>query len=78
MVQITRGEIYDSWRPITVHVTRDVANDRSKMQKVTIGVLEILGCPECHSGHVLRFEQIRDLVVNPKTLDVREAQPGGF
>ena len=59
-------------RTINIHLTRDVANDLGKMQKVTANVLGRLGCPQCHSGHILNFLEIREFVVNPKTLDVHE------
>jgi hypothetical protein len=58
-------------------LTRDVAYDLGKMQKVTASVLNRLGCGGCHSGHLLEFLVIQDFVVNPKTLDVEEAM-GGF
>jgi hypothetical protein len=60
------------WRTINVRITRDVAQDLDKMQKITANVLGRLGCPRCHSGHILNFLEIRDFVVNPKTLDVQE------
>lgn len=63
-------------REVRVMLTRDVAYDLAKMQKVTASVLERLGCGGCHSGHVLDFRIIQDFVVNPKTLDVQEATAG--
>jgi len=63
-------------REVRVMLTRDVAYNLGKMQKVTASVLERLGCGGCHSGHVLDFRIIQDFVVNPKTLDVQEATAG--
>jgi hypothetical protein len=57
---------------VRVLLTRDVAYDLKKMQKVTATVLGRLGCGGCHSGHILDFLVIQDFVVNPKTLDVQE------
>jgi hypothetical protein len=62
---------------VRIMLTRDVAYDLGKMQKVTASVLNRLGCGGCHSGHLLEFLVIQDFVVNPKTLDVEEAM-GGF
>jgi hypothetical protein len=57
---------------VTVRVSADVLKDLAKMQKVTANVLARLGCPGCHSGHLLNFQDIREFVVNSKTLDVHE------
>jgi hypothetical protein len=57
-------------------LTRDVAFDFGKMQKITASVLDRLGCGGCHSGHILEFLVIQDFVVNPKTLEVQEAMGG--
>jgi len=59
-------------RTINIAVSHDVARNLGKMQKITANVLGRLGCPECHSGHILLFQEIREFVVNPKTLDVHE------
>lgn len=57
---------------VAVHVTRDVAYDLGKLNKVTASVLGKLGCPNCHSGHIIDFRMLEDFVVNPKTLEVEE------
>jgi hypothetical protein len=57
---------------VRVLLTRDVAYNLEKMQKVTATVLGRLGCGGCHSGHILDFRVIQDFVVNPKTLEVTE------
>jgi hypothetical protein len=59
-------------KAIRVLLTRDVAYDLGKMQKVTASVLGRLGCGGCHSGHMLEFHVIQDFVVNPKTMEVEE------
>lgn len=61
---------------VRVMLTRDVAYDLGKMQKVTASVLDRLGCGGCHSGHLLEFLVIQDFVVNPKTLEVQEVMGG--
>jgi hypothetical protein len=62
---------------VRIMLTRDVAYDLGKMQKVTASVLNRLGCGGCHSGHILEYLVVQNFVVNPKTLDVQEAI-GGF
>ena len=57
-------------------MTRDVAFNLEKMEKITRTVLGKLGCDGCHSGRVLDFHVIEDFVVNPKTLDVSEIAGG--
>lgn len=57
---------------ITIFVTRDVAFDLKKMEKVTASVLAKLGCDGCHSGRILDFHIFEQFAVNPKTLEVHE------
>jgi hypothetical protein len=64
-------------KAIRVMLTRDVAFDLAKMQKVTASVLERLGCGGCHSGHLIEYHVLTDFVVNPKTLELQEL-PGTF
>lgn len=61
---------------VRIALTRDVAFDLKKMQRVTASILDRLGCGGCHSGHILEFLEIREFVVNPKTLDVQELPQG--
>lgn len=61
---------------VRVLVTRDITFDLKKMQKLTATVLGRLGCGGCHSGHILEFQEIRNFIVDPKTLDVREIAEG--
>ncbi|MGB9376999.1 MAG: hypothetical protein WCB04_05725 [Mycobacteriales bacterium] len=58
--------------PVRVHVTRDVAFDLDKMQRVTATVLGKLGCGGCHSGRILEFIHLEEFVVDPKSLKVSE------
>jgi hypothetical protein len=60
-------------RSIRIYVTREVAYDLDKMQRVTANVLNKVGCPTCHSGRYLDFQIVEDFVVNPDTLEVKEA-----
>lgn len=61
---------------VRVMIPHDVAYDLKKMQTVTATVLGKLGCPGCHSGRILDFVQIRDFVIDAKTLDVQEIVAG--
>ncbi|HEX8969484.1 MAG TPA: hypothetical protein VF937_16495 [Chloroflexota bacterium] len=64
---------------VRVFVTRDVAFDLGKMQKITANVLGKLGCGGCHSGRILDFVTLQDFVVNPQTLEVHEVTgPQGY
>lgn len=57
-------------RPIVyVKVPAKVAYDIRAMNKVTAAILDRLGCPECHSGHDIRWDVVHDFIVNEK-LDV--------
>ena len=57
---------------VRVFVSREVAHDLAKMQKITATVLGRLGCGGCHSGRSLEFVMLQDFVVNPQTLEVTE------
>jgi hypothetical protein len=65
-------------RTVTVAVSPDVAYDMKKMQKVTATLLGRLGCPGCHSGFDIRFRQLLDFVVNPKTLELESERFSGI
>lgn len=58
--------------PVRIHVSRDVAFDLDKMQKITASVLDKLGCGACHSGRILEFIHLEEFVVDPGSLEVRE------
>lgn len=55
--------------PINIYVSREIANDLSKMNKITAQVLGKLGCGGCHSGRILNYHSLEAFVVNPKTLE---------
>jgi hypothetical protein len=57
---------------VRIFVSRDVAYDQAKMQKITAAVLGKLGHPACHSGWTLDFVMLQDFVINPHTLEVKE------
>ena len=61
---------------VRIMLSREVAYDLAKMQKVTASVLNRLGCPGCHSGHLLEYLVVHDFVVNPKTLELQDAMGG--
>jgi hypothetical protein len=63
-------ELANDQRTVTIDVPLSIANDKAKMSKVMSNVLAQLGCSGCHSGWDLRFRHIRDLAINPKTLQV--------
>ena len=60
---------------IRVSVPGKVAYNLNSMQKVLAKVLAELGCPNCYSGHDIRFDVVRDYIVNEK-LDVIPTQTG--
>jgi hypothetical protein len=57
---------------VRVYVTREIAYDLHKMNRVTANVLNKLGCGGCHSGRFLDFKIIEDYVINPATLEAEE------
>lgn len=62
---------------VRVSVPASVAYDLGRMQEVTKDILGRLGCENCHSGHDIRFDIIRDYRVRMVggKLDVLEATP---
>jgi len=58
-------------REVRVQATADVIYDLKKVQQVLPNILGRLGCPACCSGFDIRFVLERDLVVDPRTLEVR-------
>lgn len=57
---------------VRVTVPARVAYDLGSMQKVTASVLGKLGCEACHSGFDIRFDVVREFIVDEK-LGVRTA-----
>jgi hypothetical protein len=64
--------------PVTVFVDSETLFDIKKMQKVTATALGKLGCPGCHSGRDIRFVELNQFIVNPKTLELNEFMGGGI
>jgi hypothetical protein len=55
---------------VIVRVPAKLSLDQA--HKVVANVLGKLGCPACFSGFDIRFAHIRDLVVDAKSLEIRE------
>jgi hypothetical protein len=55
---------------VRVTIPAKVAYDREAMHQVTDSILDILGCPNCHSGKDIRFDIERRFIVDEK-LNVR-------
>jgi len=62
---------------VRIYVNRDIDFNREKLEKITRSVLGKLGCDGCHSGRILEIIQMRDFVVNPKTLEPEEVVGAG-
>lgn len=60
-------------KSVVVRLSGDT--DLANSQKILANVLGKLGCGRCYSGFDIRFEHVRELVINPKTF---EAQEFGF
>ncbi len=58
-------------RRVNVFVPREIAFDLKRMEAITQKVLGRLGCPACHSGHILNFQTLEDFIVNASG-EVRE------
>ena len=54
----------------TIHLS--APTDLDHAQKILAQVLGKLGCGRCFSGFDIRFNEIREFVVNPKTFEVNE------
>jgi len=63
------------FREVRVHAPAEVVYDLKKVQEILPKVLGRLGCPTCCSGFDIRFLVERDLVVDPRSLDVRGIDP---
>jgi hypothetical protein len=58
-------------RTVRVTVPAKVAYNLKSLQKVQASVLGRLGCPGCHSGFDIRFDQARSFAADEK-LRIRE------
>ena len=60
--------------PVVVRVPSRLTLDQST--KILANTLNKLGCVACLSGFDIRFTNIRDLVINPRTLNVSDIGGG--
>lgn len=58
-----------------VHVVIPESLNLKQVEKVTASVLNLVGCPHCHSGYDFRFHQEEVIVfgkdLEPQTLNAR-------
>jgi hypothetical protein len=59
--------------PIRVTLPISVAYDLDKFQKALANVAQMVGCTGCTSGVDVTFLHAREFVVDPASLQVREA-----
>jgi hypothetical protein len=60
-------------RPIRVTLPISVAYDLDKFQRALANVAQMIGCTGCISGVDVTFPHAREFVVDPVSLQVREA-----
>ena len=63
-------------RVVHVAVPAKIHNDLASMQKLRASLLTRLGCTGCTSGWDIRFDTIRDFVVDEK-LNIQASVRGG-
>lgn len=51
---------------VRVKIPVRIVNDLKSMQQVTASVLGQLGCEACHSGFDIRYDVVREFVVDAK------------
>lgn len=59
-------EVASAANLVRVTVPAKVAFDLKSIQRVTADVLGKLGCEACHSGFDIRFDVVREFVVDEK------------
>lgn len=64
-------------RPVRVQISPTVASKLELFQKAQLKILDRLGCPACCSGHDIRWDTVRDFVIDDD-LNIREVSGGGF
>lgn len=72
-----RFDLASAGNLVRVSIPAKVAFDLKSMQRVTAQVLGQLGCENCHSGYDIRFDVVRDFIVDEK-LGVRAVGPAGL
>ena len=60
------SDISSAGNLVRVKIPLRVANDLGSMQKITASVLGQLGCEACHSGFDIRYEVVREFIVDAK------------
>jgi hypothetical protein len=61
-----RFELASAGNLVRVSIPAKVAFDLKSIQRVTAQVLGQLGCEACHSGYDIRFDVVRDFIVDEK------------
>jgi hypothetical protein len=59
-------------KAVTVHVPPRGVDNLAAVQKVVANTLGRLGCGGCLSGFDIRLTQLNDLIVDPRSFDVKE------
>ena len=73
MATAHKGEAAKVSGPIRVTLPISVAYDLDKFQRALANVAAIVGCTGCTSGVEVTFLHAREFVVDPASLQVREA-----
>lgn len=66
MVPDRFADLVSAGNLVRVSIPAKVAFDLKSLQRVTAQVLGQLGCEACHSGFDIRFDVVRDFVVDEK------------
>ncbi|HEX2222912.1 MAG TPA: hypothetical protein VHN15_01755 [Thermoanaerobaculia bacterium] len=61
-----RFDVASAGNLVRVSIPAKVAFDLKSIQRVTAQVLGQLGCENCHSGYDIRFDVVRDFIVDEK------------
>lgn len=61
-----RFDLSSAGNLVRVSIPAKVAFDLKSIQRVTAQVLGQLGCEACHSGYDIRFDVVRDFIVDEK------------
>lgn len=62
-------------RPVRVQLSTSVATNMELFQKAQLQILDRLGCPACCSGFDIRWDTVRDFVVDNE-LNIHEIGGG--
>lgn len=61
---MNKNQIAPASNVIRVTVPSSVSNDFEKMTKVTQSILSRFGCPTCHSGRVIFYQEENNYIVD--------------